>query len=73
VGSIDDAQRANWKHFMDRGPGLSYGYQQYVIARRPASGEILLGGLGGMGIGEMWLAESADDEALPGYAEAEIL
>lgn len=73
---VDAAKEANRRHFLERGrrPGLSYGYQRYVIARRPSTGEILIGGLGSLGTGELWLTENADDHArLPGYADAEIV
>ena len=73
MASIEEIKQANFDHFMERGPGLSYGYTSYVIARRPSSGEILLGGLGGLGVGQMWFAEGADHVNYPGYAEAEIL
>lgn len=69
----EQVQADNLDHFMERGPALSYAYGTYVIARRPSTGEVLLGGLGGMGVGRMWFAESDDLKDRPGYADAEIV
>lgn len=68
-----EIQRANWEHFMERGPALSYAYRSYVVARKPSEGLVLLGGLGAMGVGQMWFTETDDHKQYPGYAEAEII
>lgn len=65
-------QRANTAHFLKHGPGLSYAYQTFVIARDPDRGMILLGGLGGMGVGTMWFKERPEHKNKAGYAEAKI-
>jgi hypothetical protein len=73
MSEAEKAAEHNFEHFMEHGPGLSYGYVIYVIARRPSTGEILLGGLGGMGTGQMWEAETAEHQRYPGYTEAQIV
>lgn len=54
-------------------PRLSLRVVPWVIARRPSTGEILLGGLGAMGVGRRWVAEEEDDKGYRGYAEAVIV
>lgn len=71
--SPEDVQRDNDRIISERGPGLYVDLGTYVIARRPSTGEILIGGLGSMGVGEMWFTESADHRSRPGYADAEIV
>lgn len=73
MGEIEDIQQANVEHFMERGPALSYAYSSYVVARRPSTGEVLLGGLGGMGLAQMWFQETESHVGCPGYADAEII
>lgn len=71
---VDEAIRHNTAEFMEKGPGLRYdSYRTYVVARCPSGGTILLGGLGVMGVGEMWFTESEEHKSHPGYAEAEIV
>jgi hypothetical protein len=62
----------NAKTFAEIGPRLSYRYGSYVIARDPERGRILIGGLGSMGMGEMWMTESDGDKSRPGYDEAPV-
>lgn len=51
-------------------PRLSYSAQAYVLARDPSKGRILLGGLGGLGVGQMWFNEDERHKEYPGYADA---
>ena len=44
----------------------------YVIARDPDQGLILIGGLGGLGVGAMWMKESSEDKQRYGYGAASI-
>jgi hypothetical protein len=53
--------------------GLKYGRVIHVVARNPGEGTILLGGLGGLGVGQMWFIEQPLHEEYPGYAEAVLL
>jgi hypothetical protein len=52
----------------DGRPGLDYRYQAYVVEIE--DGKVLLGGLGGMGLGQMWVDELPRHKDYPGYAEA---
>lgn len=69
---VEKAIEANAEHFMDRGPGLSYGYTSYIVAR-DQRGYVLRGGLGAMGVGQMWSREHESDRDEPGYADAAVL
>ena len=70
MSDIEKIQEANVAHFLEHGPGLSHGYSSFVQARDTKNGRILIGGLGGMGVGEMWFEETESHRAYPGYAEA---
>lgn len=52
----------------DRFPRLHYGLRAWVVAKAP--GRVLLGGLGVLGVGEMWVKEDPHHKDYPGYAEA---
>lgn len=52
---------------------LTYDQQHYVIARSPSTGETLLGGLGCLGIGQMWFAHEESHIALAGYDTAAVV
>lgn len=65
-----ELQAANLAHFMERGPGLSYGYRTWVEAKDTKNKRVRLGGLGGMGVGSMWFEETDAHKEYPGYAEA---
>ena len=67
---IEQAQRDNLAHFMERGPALSYAYTTYILARDVDGGRVLLGGLGSMGMGRMWVDERPEHRDYPGYSEA---
>jgi hypothetical protein len=47
------AAEHNFDHFMERGPGLSYGYKHYIVGYDHITGTMILGGLGGMGVGTL--------------------
>lgn len=69
--TVEQVQQENQAHFMERGPGLSYGYTSYVIAKDTKRKKVLLGGLGGMGCGSMWFDMDAEQDPLrPGWEEA---
>ena len=42
----------------------------WIIARDPASHTILVGGLGGLGVGELWFKEKPIHASYPGYRNA---
>jgi hypothetical protein len=67
---VDKLQAANLAEFMENGPRLSYAYSTWIVARDPERGRILIGGLGGLGVGQMWRAERDGDSERPGYADA---
>src|SRR5271154_1836715 len=70
MDKIEEAKQNNLDVFMEQGPKLSYRYKTWVVARDRTDGWVLLGGLGGMGVGEMWSKETERDQDRPGYAEA---
>lgn len=45
----------------------------YVIARNPAHGTVLLGGIGPRGVSQMWSKEHPEMRDLHGYDDAEIV
>lgn len=68
---IDERSENNFDDFMERGPGLRSSYQSWVVAKSER-GYTLLGGLGGMGVGEMWFEDYPDAHWLtdPTYENA---
>lgn len=70
--TVEEVVAHNLQVTIDQGPCLSYRYQKFVVARDPAKGLILIGGLGGLGVGQMWSSESERHKALPGYDEAPV-
>jgi len=42
----------------------------FVVARNQVTGQILIGGLGGLGVGEMWFPEEPIHKSYPGYYTA---
>ncbi len=50
--------------------GLSYVNKYFVVARDRAKKRVLLGGLGALGVGEMWFDEDKDSPSTPGFHEA---
>ncbi len=55
---------------MERGPGLYKDMTSFVVAKDTKNKKLLLGGLGGMGMGEMWVNLCDGDENRSGFAEA---
>ena len=69
--TVKEVQKENHDHFMEGGPRLSYGYGIYVVAKDLKAGRVLHGGLGAMGLGEMWFdLDLSHDSQLPGWEEA---
>lgn len=52
-------QRESMADFMQYGPRLSKSRKPYVLAVSPSGRRALLGGLGGLGVGQMWVDVSS--------------
>jgi hypothetical protein len=52
--------------------GIRYGQPTWIVARDPERGYVLRGGMGALGVGEMWFKEIPEHKELPGYADADI-
>lgn len=68
--TIKDLQAENMANFMENGPRLSLSYNTWIVARDRKNGWVLVGGLGGLGVGQMWFKEDERDKNRPGYNEA---
>ena len=68
--TVDELRADNLGVFLERGPGLTTRYSVWIEARDRANKRVLLGGLGGMGCGSMWVAEEDKHTNYPGYSEA---
>jgi len=60
----------NVKDVLERGPGLRYSMGIFVIAKDTKNGEVLLGGLGGMGVGQMWFGITEYNQQYEGFDDA---
>lgn len=69
--TVEEQQAANFAHFMERGPAISTGYGAYVVRRDDANNRVELGGLGGLGIGTMWVESRERYKSYPGWDDAE--
>ena len=67
----EETQAANLAHFMERGPGLSSGYTSFIVKKDTKNQRVLLGGLGGMGVGQMPVPMEENHKNYPGWEEAE--
>lgn len=63
-------QDANILKAIQDGPRMRRDYSQFVVARNRASGGVLLGGLGALGVGQMWFNDRGQYDELPGFADA---
>jgi hypothetical protein len=70
---VSQAIAHNAAHLAKRGPALSYEYRVYVAGRNPDESRVLLGGLGAMGLGQMWVDEQIRHRDLPGWLDAPIV
>ena len=57
--SIESKVSNNLAAFIQDGPRMSTRYQTYVLARDRDKKMVLVGGLGCVGVGRMWMAESS--------------
>ena len=67
--TVEQCAKENIQTFMKHGPGLRMDYNRFVVARDRKNKRVLQGGLGGLGIGKMWIKD-IECENLPGYNEA---
>jgi len=65
-----EVMRDNVADAIENGPRLSYGRGICVLARNSLRQTVLLGGLGGMGVGQMWVGDSDNVKRYAGYDEA---
>ena len=71
--TVEQVISDNHKHFMKRGPALSYAYGIYVIAKDTKNKRVFIGGLGSCGVGRMWVNMTDDlrHEDYAGWEDAE--
>lgn len=67
---IERLQAENVAEFMELGPGLRTSTRVWVVARDRERGRVLLGGLGAMGVGEMWFVDADRYVNYVGYDDA---
>lgn len=67
---INKLAEENIKDVLENGPGLRYSRNTWIVAKDPKRNRILVGGLGGLGVGQMWFDETPDHKNYPGYDEA---
>jgi hypothetical protein len=70
--TVEQAAAENMREFMKHGPGLRTATNTWVVARDPERRKVLIGGLGGAGVGQMWFDEKEGDKDRTGYDEAPI-
>jgi hypothetical protein len=59
----------NIRSVLRDGPRMTMAYNTWIEARDPR-GLVLIGGLGCMGVGQMWFVEDERHKDYPGYEEA---
>lgn len=55
---------------LERGPGLRYSMGIFVIAKDTKNREVLLGGLGSFGVGQMWFGITEYNRQYEGFDDA---
>ena len=68
--SVVELQTENFETFLADGPRLSYKYHTWCVAKDSTKKKVLLGGLGGCGVGEMWFDMEDRHTEYPGFNEA---
>ena len=68
----EEIAKANIKATIEKGPGLRYSTGHFVGGWREKDGkeEVLLSGLGGMGVGTMWVSVEEEHKKDPGWDRA---
>jgi hypothetical protein len=69
---IGEGMDHNLRQFMTRGPGIRSTNHRWIVARDPDRRMVLVGGLGGIGVGEMWVEEKEHHRSDLTYADAPI-
>jgi len=67
---IEERVAASNKDFIDNGPRLWRYRQTYIVGRCREHRMVLTGGLGSMGVGQMWGIEGPCSESDPTFADA---
>lgn len=67
---IDELKNENIKDVLENGPGLKYSRNTWIEARDRYQGYVLVGGLGAMGVGQMWFKEDEGHKSYEGYEDA---
>lgn len=67
---IEKLQAENFEKFLEDGPRLRADYNVWVEAKDTEHGMVLLGGLGGCGVGNMWVPLTERHKEYLGFTEA---
>lgn len=67
---VNETINHNVSEFMEKGPGLRYTTQTVILAVDEVNNAVLVGGLGAMGVGQMWFNLSDHHKSKPEYATA---
>lgn len=67
MATITQMQAENFNMALQDGPRLRYDYNTWVEAKDTESNQILVGGLGCMGVGVMWFPMSERRKQLPNF------
>ena len=62
----------NIGHVLRDGPRMRIGQHTWIVAKDPDQGFHICGGLGCMGVGQMWVKTDDDDRGDPEYADAPL-
>ena len=62
----------NMETFLEHGPGLKYDYETWIIYKSEDGEMVFTGGLGGMGVGQMWCPASKEDKKSKEYKDAPV-
>jgi len=60
--NADEVYAHNVADVMDLGPGLRVTRRTAIMAYDPDADKVLIGGLGAMGVGQMWVSRSENDD-----------
>lgn len=64
---VQELLAENVEKFIADGPRLRYDYNVWVEAKDSEKGKVLLGGLGGCGVGSMWVPMQKHHRGYPGF------
>lgn len=64
--NADEVIDHNLRDVLENGPRLAFGRRTVVMAYDPEAQRVLLGGLGGMGVGTMWVGYNPGDHDVTG-------